>query len=73
MGMKTAITIIQIVCLVLIIVSVLLQQKGVGLSGVFGGSNSYYKTKLGAEKAVFWITVISSIIFLGVTVFSIIS
>jgi protein translocase SecG subunit len=71
--MKTAITTIQVITLILIIASVLLQQKGVGLSGVFGGSSSYYKTKLGAEKFVFWITVISSVIFLGVTVWQIIS
>jgi protein translocase SecG subunit len=71
--MKTAITIIQVTTLILVIVTVLLQQKGVGLSGVFGGSGSYYKTKLGAEKFVFWVTVISSLVFLGVTIFSIIS
>lgn len=71
--MKTAITIIQVITLVLIIVSVLLQQKDVGLSGIFGGSGSYYRTKLGAEKFIFWITVLSAVIFLGVTVYSIIS
>jgi protein translocase SecG subunit len=71
--MNTAITIIQVTTLILIIISVLLQQKGVGLSGVFGGGGSYYKTKLGAEKFIFWITVISSIVFLGVTIWQIIS
>ena len=71
--MKTAITIIQVITLVLIIVSVLLQQKVVGLSGVFGGSGSYYKTKLGAEKFIFWVTVISALVFLGVTIWQIIS
>lgn len=71
--MNKVITIIQVIALILIIVSVLLQQKGVGLSGVFGGSGSYYKTKLGAEKFVFWVTIISALIFLGATIYSIIS
>jgi protein translocase SecG subunit len=69
--MKTAITIVQVVTLILIIASVLLQQKGTGLSGVFGGSTNYYQTKRGAEKFLFYTTIVSALIFLLATIYQI--
>jgi len=69
--MKTAILVIQVASLVLIIVTVLLQQKGTGLSGVFGGSSSYYQTKRGAEKMVFYITIFSAVAFFLTTIWQI--
>lgn len=69
--MNKAILIVQIAALVLIVVSVLLQQKGTGLSGVFGGSTSYYQTKRGAEKMVFYITIFSAAAFLLTTLWQI--
>ena len=63
--MDTAIIVIQVVTLILIIVSVLLQQKGQGLSAVFGGGSGYYKTKRGAEKFLFWMTGVSAFVFLS--------
>ena len=69
--MKTAIIVVQVVSLIFIIVSVLLQQKGTGLSGVFGGSISYYQTKRGAEKLVFWVTIVSAIVFFLATIWQI--
>ncbi|MDD3678764.1 MAG: preprotein translocase subunit SecG [Patescibacteria group bacterium] len=61
--MNKVITIIQVVTLILIIGAVLLQQKGSGLSAVFGGSTGFYKTKRGAEKFLFWLTVVAAFIF----------
>lgn len=69
--MKTAILTIQVVSLVLIVVTVLLQQRGTGLSGVFGGSSSSYQTKRGAEKLVFYVTIFSALAFFLVTIWSI--
>lgn len=69
--MKTAITVIQIISLILIVVSVLLQQKGTGLSGVFGGSTNYYQTKRGAEKFVFYVTIVSALIFFLATIWQV--
>jgi len=61
--MNRAITIIQIISLITVIVSVLLQQKGQGLSAVFGGTTGYYKTKRGAEKFLFWTTITAAFVF----------
>lgn len=56
---------IQVISAVLVIVSILLQQKGTGLSGVFGGSDASYLTKRGAEKFLVRFTVAMSVIFVG--------
>lgn len=64
--MQKIINIIQIVIALLLIGAILLQNKSGGLSEVFGGSGAnIYKTRRGAEKFIFWTTVILSIIFLG--------
>lgn len=54
---------IQAISAILIIASILLQQKGTGLSGVFGGSNVSYLTRRGAEKFLIIFTVAISVIF----------
>lgn len=71
--MKTAITAVQVITLVLIIVSVILQQKGTGLSGVFGGGSSYYQTRRGAEKLMFYVTIGSAVLFFAATMWQIFS
>lgn len=56
---------IQIISAISIVVLVLLQQKGTGLSGVFGGSNVSYLTKRGAEKFLSVLTVVMAVVFVG--------
>ncbi len=65
--MDKLIIIVQVVSLLVIIAAVLLQQKGTGLSGVFGSGSSFYQTKRGAEKFLFWATIVSAIAFLVAT------
>lgn len=55
----------QIICGILLIISILLQSKGAGLGAAFGGSETIASTKRGAEKGVFVISIILSIIFIG--------
>lgn len=62
------ITIVQIVVSVLLIVAILLQNRGTGLSGVFGGGDNVYQTKRGAEKFIFIATIILSFIFFGLAI-----
>jgi len=53
----------QIVIAVLLMLAVLLQNRGVGLSGIFGGSGNIYRTKRGIEKKLFVLTIIFSVLF----------
>ncbi|MDD4995864.1 MAG: preprotein translocase subunit SecG [Patescibacteria group bacterium] len=67
--MTKILNIIQIIISVLLIVSVLLQQRGSGLSSAFGGSGEGYHTKRGLEKIIFSATIILVITFMGLGVF----
>jgi len=53
----------QIGVAVLLGIAILLQQKGAGLSGAFGGEGGFYRTKRGFEKILLVSTIILSILF----------
>ncbi len=56
--------IVQIIVSVCLIVAVLLQVKGQGLGGIFGGRDSgIYKTRRGAEKTLFQLTIVLVALF----------
>ena len=56
----------MIVISVLLVVAVLLQQRGAGLSGTFGGDGSgAYHTKRGLEKTIFFATIVLAVLFIG--------
>jgi len=58
---------IQLITAILLIVCILLQQRGSGLGSAFGGENSVYRTKRGAEKTIFISTIIFAALFLGLS------
>ena len=68
--MNTAqiLTYVQIGLSLLLIAAILLQQRGTGLSSTFGGGSLEYSTKRGAEKIIFWATIVLAILFLAVSV-----
>lgn len=55
--MLTYLYIIQIIISVALIGAVLLQTKGSGLGGIFGGQGAVYTSRRGVEKTIFSITV----------------
>ncbi len=63
--MKSAITIVNIVSACVLIVSILLQQRGSGLGAVFGGEGSIYRTKRGIEKILFFASIVLAVLFFG--------
>lgn len=64
--LKSALPIVQIVLSLILIFLILVQSKGSGLGGVFGGEGNVYSTKRGAEKIIFVATIIVVILFFGV-------
>ncbi|OGE25657.1 preprotein translocase subunit SecG [Candidatus Daviesbacteria bacterium RIFCSPHIGHO2_02_FULL_39_12] len=62
--MKPAIYLIQIILGVLLILVIIIQQKGSGLGSAFGGDLGFYRTKRGAEKLLFYGTIILSLAFI---------
>ncbi len=59
-GIKIA----QIVVSILLMVAILLQNRGTGLGGVFGGTGGVYMTKRGLEKKLFIATIVLAAIFI---------
>ncbi len=66
--MNRFIEIAQIVVAILLITAILLQAKGTGLSGVFGGEGNVYRTKRGFEKILFYSTIGLSVLFFGIAI-----
>ena len=68
MNMQQILTYTQIGLSLLLIVAILLQQRGTGLSSTFGGGSLEYSTKRGAEKIIFWVTIVLAILFLAISI-----
>lgn len=66
--MRQVIFISQIAVSLLLVIAILLQQRGSGLSSVFGGTGNIYRTKRGLEKGLFVLTIILVILFVGIGV-----
>lgn len=45
---------------ILTVVSIILQNKGVSLGAGFGGDSNAYRSKRGAEKVLFYATIVSA-------------
>jgi len=59
----TYLYIIQIIVAATLITLILLQAKGGGLGGVFGGEGGMYRTRRGVEKTLFQATIVLSVVF----------
>lgn len=53
----------QIIVSFLLIGAILLQMQGGGLSGAFGGSGEFYRSRQSLEKLLVWATVGLSFLF----------
>ncbi len=58
----------QIVVSILLITVILLQNRGTGLSGIFGGSGAVFQTKRGIEKILFIATIVLAALFFGLSI-----
>jgi preprotein translocase subunit SecG len=70
--MSTWIKTAQILFAILMTVAILLQNRGAGLSGVFGGSDNVYRTKRGVEKTLFIATIFLAAAFFLASLLSVV-
>jgi preprotein translocase subunit SecG len=66
------INLIQIIISVALIAIILVQAKGSGLGGIFGGDTSIYKTRRGVEKTLYQATIGLAITFFAVSILSVV-
>jgi protein translocase SecG subunit len=69
--MNQTLDIVQAVISVLLIISILLQNRGTGLSETFGGgsSSASYQTKRGFDKFLLRASIILCVLFLGTAIY----
>lgn len=63
--MKTTLLVIQVILAVLLSASILVQQRGTGLSATFGGSGGFYVAKRGAERVLVYVTIVLAVLFVA--------
>lgn len=68
--MYSFLVIFQVVVSALLILTILSQEKGAGLSATFGGSGGgeFYRSKRGIDRFLFVVTVVLSILFVGTAI-----
>jgi preprotein translocase subunit SecG len=62
--MQTYLIIAQMVLSVALVMALLLQVRGGGLGGIFGQSDTVYRTKRGVEKTLYQLTIVLVVLFM---------
>jgi len=61
---KEYLPIAQIIVSALLILLILLQQRGTALGSAFGGESGFYATRRGLQKKIFWATCFLGALFI---------
>ncbi len=68
MDWKKTITISQVVVAILVVISILLQNRGQGLGTFLGGGGEVYRSRRGIEKVLYYSTIILSILLVALSI-----
>ena len=71
--MRNLLNILTIASGALMILMILLQNRGQSLGASFGGDSSFYRSKRGAEKIVFNATIVLAVVFVLSVVLSLLA
>lgn len=63
MSLNEILKVIMVVSAILMIIAILLQQRGASLGAGFGSSGELYTTRRGIEKNLFEVTIFLAVIF----------
>ncbi len=63
--------VVQILISVALVAVILLQVKGQGMGGVFGGASTGFRTRRGLEKTLFQLTILLIVVFILVSFLSV--
>ncbi len=59
----TPLVVAQMIMAVALMASILLQQRGTGLGGAFGGEVTAYRSRRGIERTLFRLTILLGVLF----------
>lgn len=68
--MSPALAVGQLIVSIALILSILLQARGAGLSAAFGGDSSVYRSRRGIERRLWQFTIVLLVIFVIFSAFS---
>lgn len=66
MHIALVLNILQIVSAAALVGCILLQHRGTGLGGAFGGAGNIYRSKRGVEQILFRATIVFAILFIAI-------
>lgn len=69
--MNTILFYSQLIVSIVLVILIVIQQRGTALGAGFGGGNEVYSTRRGAQKKIYYATIITAIIFLALGVLNI--
>lgn len=69
--MLNVIQILQVIFAIILVVLILLQQRGSGLGMAFGGEGNVYRSRRGVEKFLFYMTIVAATLFCTTALFSV--
>ena len=55
----------QIIVCIFLVIAILMQARGVGLSSAFGGDSSVYRSRRGIERQLLRFTILLIVLFVG--------
>jgi preprotein translocase subunit SecG len=70
--MTTPILIAQTILAIALIASILLQQRGTGLGGAFGGEITAYRSRRGIERTLFRLTIVLAVLFVALNLLNLV-
>jgi preprotein translocase subunit SecG len=73
MSFPTTLNVAQILVSVALSIVLLLQAKGSGFGAGLGGSTSMFRTRRGIERTLFQLTIVLVVVFLGISILSVIA
>jgi len=66
--MEQYLPLIKIILAVLLIVFILLQQRGTALGSAFGQEGGFYATRRGIQQKIFWATIVCAVLFIALAI-----
>lgn len=66
--METILSYAHIAVSILLVIGILMQQRGGGLSSVMGAGAMEYATKRGAERSIYIATIVVAVLFVGISI-----
>lgn len=70
--MVTAFNIAEIIISLVLVLVLLVQSRGAGFDGTFNSDSSVFRTRRGVEKTLFQLTIVLAVVFVIVSVLSVV-